>query len=60
MFVTDAKSLIVFDMSPESFVTTTMPAYSILGLIERLGGFVVVLIFVGKFIVNSIADRIMQ
>ncbi len=58
LFKTDAKSMIVIDMSPETIVTTVMPAYSILGVIERLGGFVIVILFVGKFLVNSIADRI--
>jgi hypothetical protein len=29
----------VIDMSPETIVTTVMSAYSILGVIERLGGY---------------------
>ena len=55
--MTDAKSMIIFEMSPESILTTVMPAYGILSTIEGIGGFAIVIIFIAKFLVNGIEDR---
>ena len=44
-------------MSDESVLTTVKPAYSILGVIEGLGGFAVVLVILSKFLVNGFHER---
>ena len=58
MLKTDAKTIIIFEMSEESVLTTVQPAYSILGVVEGLGGFAVVIYFIAKFLVNGFTDRL--
>lgn len=47
-------------MSEESTLTLVQPAYSILGIVEGLGGFAVVLIFLARWLVNDLTDRIFR
>ena len=56
----DARTTILFELSEESLLTTVQPAYSILGVIEGLGGFAVVVFFLAKFCVNSLTQRLFR
>lgn len=58
LFDSDSRTLIIFDMSEESIVTTVQPAYSILGVIEGLGGFAVVLFCLAKILVGGLTQRL--
>jgi len=54
-----AQISVIIEMADESVLTTVKPAYSILGVIEGLGGFAIVLIFISKFLVNGMHDRLL-
>lgn len=56
----DARTTVLFEMSEESLLTTVQPAYSILGVIEGLGGFAVVVFCLAKFLVNSLTQRLFR
>jgi uncharacterized membrane protein len=60
MIDSDARTTLLFEMSEESIITTVQPAYSILAIIEGIGGFAVVIIFVAKFLVGGFAERIFK
>lgn len=57
---TATRTTILFQMAEDTLVTTVKPAYSILGVIEGLGGFAIVLIFVSKFLINGMAQRVFK
>ena len=60
MIDSDARSTLIFEMSEESIITTVQPAYSILAIIEGIGGFAVVIIFVAKFLLGGFTERIFK
>ena len=59
-FEGEQRTLLIFEMSEESILTTVQPAYSILGVIEGLGGFAVVLFCLAKFLVGGLTDRLFK
>ena len=60
MIKSDGRITCLFEMSEESILTVVQPAYSILGIVEGLGGFVVVIIFIARCLVNDLTDRIFK
>jgi hypothetical protein len=60
MLKSDSRITFLFEMSEESILTTVQPAYSIISIVEGFGGFALVVICLGKFLVNGLTERLYQ
>jgi len=52
--------MIVFAASEETVQATVIPTYSILGFIEGIGGFTVVILFLAKYCVSGLERSMLE